>query len=353
MNGFDYGNARLRARGARLLGRRDYAELLASRDLDDVLGKLAADSYGADVEAALPRFTGIRRVDEAVRSRIARELAEVRSFYSEPVADRLAVVHRRWEVAAAVALLRAQARRGRVAAVVPMLVPAGRMSGPVLDELAAQPGLRPMVDLMIAWRVPTPELAAALRRAVVEYETSGEPAVLEAALQRGFAEALETVFTDEHDDCLSRQLLAEKDQQDLLMAVRLRAARHLRDIGPEIDSVWNPGGRIPPEVGKAIVFAPDRSEVVDLLSGRSLPPGFLPAVQEWARHGDAAVLAGHLDAALFRLSVRHSAEDPLGMGVPVGYLWALENEARNLRLVARVIGHGLDREEGEMGLVVA
>ena len=61
MTGYDYGNARLRARKSRFLGRSDYEALLSASDLEALLGLLGGTRYGPDIEAVLPRLRSIRR----------------------------------------------------------------------------------------------------------------------------------------------------------------------------------------------------------------------------------------------------------------------------------------------------
>ncbi len=86
--------------------------------------------------------------------------------------------------------------------------------------------------------------------------------------------------------------------------------------------------------------------------GRPLPPGFDEAFERWASHQDLSRLADELTAAVTRTAVSLLRREPLGLGVPVGYLWAKEQETRNLRLIGRAHIHGLDPSEVEERLVV-
>ena len=70
---FGYGNARLRARKAGLLGRAEY-EALIGKNVDAALGSLSETPYGPEVEAALTRHHGAQRLHEAVRHHLARVL---------------------------------------------------------------------------------------------------------------------------------------------------------------------------------------------------------------------------------------------------------------------------------------
>ncbi len=63
---FDYGNTRLRVRRVSLLDRPDYEAMLGG-NVDGILGALSSTSYHPDVEAAIIRYRGARRVHEAAR----------------------------------------------------------------------------------------------------------------------------------------------------------------------------------------------------------------------------------------------------------------------------------------------
>jgi vacuolar-type H+-ATPase subunit C/Vma6 len=343
VTGFEYGNTRIRARRTLLYDRSAYAELLTATDVDQLTSMLTAGPYRTDLEAAAVRRSGPGRIDAALSARLAREIREILGFYAGPPAVRLSVLARRWDVRNIVTLVRALARRSGGATPVLELPAAGSMSGAVLDELASQGALRPMLDLLVTWRLPSNRVVGSIRRVLPDLERSGDPLVVEAAIHRGFALDVADVVAERPDDALSRQLRAEADRVDLSTAARLRRARIAGEPLPDLEEVWlgTGGARIPALVSLVVDDEPGRV-IADL---GPVPAGMVAAVRAWMVHGEAPRLVDDLDLALLGLARRAVVDDPLAIGVPVGYVWELESEVRNLRLVARAVANRLEDME--------
>ena len=349
MSGFDYGNTRVRARHARRLTDADYSMLLTAGGLDPMLGRLADSVYADEIEAAVARYRGARRLDEAVRRHLVAEIKATLSFYEGPTRDVLRLVETRWDVRALTALLRGQASPQGATDLVGWLVPAGRIDEAAMIELAAQPGVRAMIDLVVAWKLPDRDTARELRRGMAGYQTSRDTAILEAGLYRAHAAEIESIARPA--DALLEVLRSELVAVALDIALRMRAARlegeTLGDVRSGVVSRV-----IPVQVLDAIVDATESGAVAEIVLGRPLPPGFDAAIERWAGHQDLSRLADDLVAAITRRAVSFLRREPLGLGVPVGYLWAKEQETRNLRLIGRAHIHGLDASEVEERLVV-
>lgn len=341
MSGCDYGNTRLRARYASCLDRADYEALIGAGGLDQMLGSLAAGIYASDVEAAVARYRGLRRVDETVRRHLEREYASTLSFYEGEERAALALVAERWDVRNLTALIRAQGSPGGASEVVRWLVAAGRIDAAALAELASQPSIRALVDLAIAWRIPDSDTAAALARALPDFDASGDSVVLEAAIHRAFASRLEKAYRERPEDAVPAVLHVELVALAVTLALRLWAARLAGEAQIDPASVVI-SSTIPLPVVESVGMAGERDDVAAILVGCLLPPGFDGALDRWRRHGDLPLLADELGVAVVRIAQAALRRDPLGLGVPVGYLWVKESEGRNLRLIGRGHVHGLD-----------
>jgi V/A-type H+/Na+-transporting ATPase subunit C len=348
MNGFEYGNTRIRARRTRLVSDSGYRELMAAGDLDRLTGMLADGPYADDIEHVGPRVPGARRIDAAVARRLTREFREVRGFYPEEIRRRLSIVSMRWDTRNLISLV--QAPFGSITGPAPVEEMAtGVVEPPVLAELASQPGVRELLDLLVAWRLPSPIVAGSVRAALPEWDRTRDGEVIERALFRGYVEEVAEAEVGSPPDALSRQLDAEISAMDLENAVRLHEARRQGEPLPDLDQVWLRSGRAWVTALRAIVEG-ERPEVAELALA---PRAFEPALSDWVGHGDAARFADDLDRILLRWAKSAVISDPLGLGVPVGYLWELEAEARNLRLVARAVANRLTADEAVDRLVVA
>ncbi len=336
-SGFEYGNARLRARKADLFAEVDYDRLLG-RDVDGLVSALADGPYRSDVQAAIPRYRGLPALHHALSANLARTLLGIRGFYGGEAGELVELLLRRTDPRNLVALVRAQVRRTPADEALELVVPAGALDAVACAEIARQPDLRAAVELLVAWGVPDPEVARAIRRAVPAYERTGDLAGLEHAVVRACAAAdargLDAIPSTAWP--LERVLRAEADRANVVLTLRLRDAREdgesLVDEDPFV-----PGGSIRPQILSWVVAARTRDQAVAALGAARLPPSWADAVADWGSDGDLVLLERRLEVAATLDSIALFREaDPLGIAVPVAFMSAKENEVRNLRL----LGHG-------------
>ena len=353
--GLDYGNARLRAMRSRLLSGADYEGLVGVESMDGLVSALATTAYATDLDEALPRFTGLRRFDEIVRHHMVRVLGALPTFYERREDGIIGLLTDRWDLQNLRTLFRAKSRFEATDEMLRMMVPIGRLGAPELSELAIQPGLRYVIDLMVAWRIPSRETARGVRDAWSTYESTGDLVVLEDALNRAFADRLDEQL-DGDDTGAATALRAEIDEINMLTCLRLRTAREAGEATrADLDGIdhYLPGGRVRRRTLAAAEAADDRPTVVSLLDRAPLLRGWRSALQDWADSDDLVALADAVRLASTRHAVGLFARgDPLGYDVPVAFVRAQEHEARNLRWIGRGIAHGLDRLVVEQNVAV-
>lgn len=329
MTGYEYGNTRLRSRAAGMLTLAEVRELAGSPDLARLLGALSATPYGPDVEEALLRATGLPAVDGAVRLHLTRVLGEARSFYDGEAGETFDLLLGRWDLRNLVALVRVVG--GTPVPVLDVLVPAGTIGEGTLADLARLRGLRDLVSLLAAWRLPDPSTASRLLPA----SEKGALAV-ERALVEGHEEAVAARLGG-RSDAAAAELRAEADARLVVDAVRLREARLRQEEVPDLGA--RPLATLPVGLAGAVVAARTREEAASLLAGRVSDR----ALEDWARDGDAGRLARALERDLVVRAAEAGRADPLGPGVPVSYVWAVEEEARLVRLAGRAVALGRGR----------
>lgn len=342
MSGYEYGNARLRAMRSRLLGAGELTDLLSTGTLDRMLGRLADTAFGPDVEAAIPRAKGLRRLDTALRGNLSHTLTGMASFYDGAPAERVSLLLDRWireDLRTLVRLPSAPADTD----VGGLLVPIGPLDAGALAELARRANVRDRVELAVAWRLPSANAAVILRRALPAYERTGDHAVLEAAVDAAYAVRLTEVLGDARSRA-ARILRAEIDARNLLTALRVRQARRLDEPGPDEDPYVDGGNR------PADAWAPlAEEEDPERVAGRpevDVIPGWDTEVAAWADDADLTRLADALRRRLTAAAVAGFASgDPLGFDIPVAFTFAKEAEVRDVRLVGRAIVHGLGPDE--------
>ena len=349
--GFDFGNTRVRARRADLLDADRYHEL-AGLDVDRLMAALSDTPYRPDIEAATPRHRGVRLLDEALRTNLARTLRELATWYDGPAGVDVSLLVGRWDLRNLRAILRGHYARSSPDEIRAALVPAGRLGDDVLGELAGQAGLRSAVDLMFTWGVPSPEVARAAVGALADLASTGDFQGFERTIERAAAHRLHKSLY-EADPEVAGVLRAEIDQINLLTAVRLHQAR----IGPDD---WDPvdpmerflgGGALPLPMLAGAARAEDRVTAVEMLADAPMPRAWRPALTRWGETGDMVVLGDELDEITARVVAgMFGTSDPLGPGMPMAYMWAKENEVKNLRSIGAgaAAGRPADQIEGEL-----
>lgn len=330
MSEFDYGNARVRAMKARLLDRR-VCEGLLDMDLGELLSTLANGDYKHDVEQSMFRFSGLQRLHEALRSNLAGTLRKLPNLYGEEVRGQFELLSSRWDAANLVTVVRGHARHAGADEIIPLLIATRRLDDAALLELARQPGLRAALELLVAWRVPSGGAANEIFAAWPQYEHTGDLAVVEHAIAHAFAgEVGAAAAANALDPTLETLLRRSIDKINVMSALRARAAGE-----PELPPANSlPGGTLSAAALDEARTCRSGNEVVARILEGHTQHWTHETLQQWARDGDVTVLERQLDRALVTWAMRRLVlGDPLSIAVPLGFLYAKDNEVRNLRLI--------------------
>lgn len=354
MNGFEYGNARVRAMRSRLLRSADYARLIGAGSLDRMLALLADTAYRPDVEAALVRARGLARLDQAIRDNLSAALHKVASFYSGRPRQMVDLLLRRWDLRNLRTVIRMAEASHIATEPGRLLIPAGHLTEAELVELARQPDVWSLIDLMVSWRIPSPEAVPLLLRARAELVSTRDLSVFETVVARDFATTIDTVLGDQNGGAASI-LRAEIDAHNLEIALRARTARLAGEAGlPVQPDQYLPGGVVPVPHWVLLSESDSNEELAAIAAVRTPLPGWAPALANWAATGRLADLQDGLRRAITAAAIaRFVAGDPLGLDIPVAYVFAKEAEARNLYLIGRGHVHRIPAQDLEERLEVA
>ena len=336
---FAYGNTRLRARKAELLGAAEYESLL-ERDLDGVLELLADTAYRAEIEGALAVSNGKHALHVALGRHLARTLGELRAFYEDRSRELVDLLLSRFDLHNLLALLRGRVRGQEPEQVLANVVPLGTLGGAAAQEIARQQELARAVDLLVSWRLPDAAGARALADAWPEYERTEDLAALEHALMAGRAHDLDEALraAGASADSLRELVAREHDAVNVLVVLRLRFALQLDELS-DLPPAPGPGrflvgGRIAEEALEDALRQPTRPEAVAKLVAAARRDDWRVPLQRIASGGDLPTLQRELEVSRVRWAVGLFLRgDPLSFDVPIAFTVAHENEARNLRLV--------------------
>lgn len=358
--GYGYGNARLRAMRSRLLTAADYNDLLARRRIEEVIGRLRETPYKEDIEVALIRLDGVRCIFEALSANLTRTLRSVREFFDGEPRTLIEILLRRWDRHNLLTLLRGQKQAAPAEMVLAAVAPVGQIEEVALREMAHQPDLRAMLDLMAAWRLP---YAHALRQASGRGGLAPNLDQLELALNRFHYAAIREALAGGNGDraLVLEQIKAEIDLANIAAALRLarwpelvpliRQRYHAADVRPVL---IEPAGEVSAVRLAELVAAGGGVEgiVADLRTTR-----YGPALETgWQRYrageGGLAVLERELERWHATRTTALFHGNPLGIGIAIGYMGCKEVEVANLRLIAQAVFLDMKRDQVQRDLII-
>jgi V/A-type H+-transporting ATPase subunit C len=341
---FVYGNTRLRARKAGLLGADDF-EALLGRDLDGLAESLAGTAYRPEIEGMLGRSGDAARLHEALRRHLGRSLGELRAFYQGPARTLVDLLLARYDLHNLLTLLRGRLHGHSPDDVVANLIPIGSLGGDAAEEIARRQDPAAVVDLIVSWRLPDPGTARALVAAWPEYERTQDLAALELALATQHARLIQHELAEIGAEAEPlRELVArERDATNALVVLRLRLALDREELAelppPPAPGRFLAGGRIDEPTLDAALRQPGRAEAATRLAESARREDWRAPLERFAAGGELVTLDRELELTRVRWAVQlFLVGDPLGVDIPVAYTVAKENEVRNLRLLCEEAG---------------
>ncbi|HUF39283.1 MAG TPA: V-type ATPase subunit [Anaerolineales bacterium] len=359
MTAFDYGNARLRAMKSRLLDRGRLAMLAEARDLPALIAGLADTPYRPSIEAALTRASGAGVVARALLQDIQATVEKIKRCYPDEAAPALWIILRRYDLHNLKAVLRGLARGAAPDSIAEAWLPPGELGEPVLRDLAGLGDVRHAIDRMATLRLPFSAPLLALRG---ERPGAGL-AEMDRALTRWYfhISKSELAQSGEAAEVLAEDLDWQADIEDLLTMLRFvhpvasRAAGDSRAAGAdgqqgELRRRLLGEGRLPPRVLAAAGAEDSVESAVRSLQGTRYGEALRAGFRRFQVSNRLSDIEVELRGAHLKNRVARFRTDPLGAGVPLGYLALKTNEIAALRWIARGIAAQLPAVEIKAGI---
>jgi V/A-type H+-transporting ATPase subunit C len=347
---YGYSNARVRGMKARLMGSDKLERLLRSEDLKTVLQDLMHGEYAEDLEEVLIHGRGAAEIDEALRHNLVRTYNKVLGFLNSEAYDICSVLLGRWDVFNLKTVLRGKHLHLSDAEIREALLPVGAMGETDLNGLLSAPDVRGVVDLASTWGLPH---ASALRRGFAEQLRTGVMANLELPLDRHYAEWASAELSRRSPNYQRARWVLGTQIDHLNLIIVFRAARE--NLPPEQSEEYFLAGGSDIRLDKfqRLAIMSDTDEILDELRGTRYGPALDEAAVRYLETQSLAVFERALEDHLTRGILSLGTTDPLGVGIPIAYLWAKLNEVTNLRIIVKgkSVGLPLDRTRKELILV--
>ncbi len=343
MSGYDYGNARLRAMKSRLLSGHELEALAEIRNLDSLIAALAKTVYRRVIETAIVRASDLACVTEALRLDMMDTLGRVHGFYSGEEHDMVAVILLSYDLHNVKTILRGLAKNAPLNEIRTALVPVGELTENTLAALAKAADPRAAIDLLasMGFRIAHPLLSLRTRRPGV---TTPE---MELELDRWYFQEARQALPYE-DGVMASALNLEADVVNLLTALRFVHKPSERDVlrswldTDDLRLLFVGPGSLSFDTLAQMGRQDNPDDALALLAGTPYRAPLEAALDPYRRSRRLS----EFESQLRRLRLQRLAglivNDPLGIGVPLGYFALKTNELSNIRWIAQGIHLGLD-----------
>jgi V/A-type H+-transporting ATPase subunit C len=348
MRDFDYGNARLRAMKSRLLSLHDLEALAEVDSLRGLIAALTKTPYRKPVEAALSRSSGISCISNALGDDIINTLGSIRDYYEDEAHDMVMIVLRRYDLHNLKTILRGLSQRIAPSEILSTLLPVGELKQDLLAELARAPDPRSAIDLLASMNSIFAQPLLNLRSEHPGADISHMELVLE---QWGFSQAKNLLESELHNgSVLCSALDLDADLSNLLTALRFAQTPEERKLLRE----WLGKDDLLP-----LLLGPGTLQF-DLLAQAGMQDTLDAAVEIFAGTAYIDALRAGLEAyagsnrlsdlerqlRIYRLGwmSKKIMNDPLGIGMVLGYTALKTSEVGNLRWIANGINLGLSAQ---------
>lgn len=376
MSDYGYINARIRGMKSHLLDRAFYERLIKIEDLHSMISELEKTPYKKELDECVARDqVGAADIDEALKRNLARTLRKILSFMAGEPRKLTGILLARWDLHNLKSILRGKHIGATEEEIHKSLIPAGEIGIPFLAELAKQPDVRSVVDLVVTWNLP---YAKPLRKKLPDYlkamkekklfaaekaedalqEVSSEAedyerdvSILETALDKFYYSfALRNTKGNSLNERIVRELVVSQiDITNIISLLQIQGvdfdreyilikddAERAKRIKEKKEEIFIPKGKelsfkqflALSELGKV-------EDVVAQLADTSFGKALAQVMPRFFDSRSIAILQRKMEEIALERGVGMYKKGPLCMGVIAGYVWAKFNEVVNLRIIIR------------------
>ncbi len=325
-----------------LLSPKVYEEILSLFSLEEALAYLLNTSYGRFIEGVGKAPSEIAKVEEGLRRNLSDTFKKIYDIASGRPKSLITLLLGHWDVYNIKTIIRAKKNNLTLEEFLPFLIPTGELSEPLIQELARQPDIKGIANILATWGNP---YATPLISALREYKATEDLSILDLELDRYyFSEALKQLRgRDPNLSLVERVIRYQIDRANILTCLRIIKEGRL----PDIERYFIEGGfSFSKGLFKEVAAENQLDQAIDILK-KYIP--VLKRIKNLDRVKLDLPSLIYLERAIEGLllwdAIRSLRSDPLGIGVVIGYIWQKINEITNLRLILRGKLVGMHVEE--------
>jgi len=341
MSTFDYGNTRLRVRLSRLLTKETLEELTRADNMDGFLSLLIKTTYKSSIEKALTYSSGIQTVHTFLELESENIFNDYRKFYTDSAWDKIGLIFSFHDLQNIHTIVRGILGNVAQPEIQDLLTRSGEIPFHILRDLSMSRNFSDLITKMVAFHIPYTDIL--LRNQTLLPSLQG--AQIELMLEKAFYKNI----IEEKNKLLDQTVLLKEyfsihaDQENIMCALRVAknpeiiSSNHL-----DIKDCFIDAGIISRSTLIAISEEKDLEKAIDRLRGTL----YYSCLMEGLNHYQQTKLLTEFEERLRKMLLVRASEypfkDPLGVGVPIGYLVRKTSEMQNLWWIAQGIQLGFD-----------
>ncbi|MCK5644527.1 MAG: V-type ATPase subunit [Gammaproteobacteria bacterium] len=332
MGEYDYLNARIKGMHSNLLSKEFYDQVLASQGTQPMIDALLNSSYSPYLRDAFERDRSTAGIEWGLRRNLFDTFEKIRKLAPPEPRWLLGIQFRRWDVQNILAIVRGKAAQMPPEDILRCLFPAGELGEIELGELAEEDNIKVVTDALTAWNFP---FAFELQQVVRKHSEKTDCANVEVEFMRIFFPwALNALLVNDANQSLLRKHIQE--QIDLINLKSALWEVSQREAGGSPDPV-SPiaDGRITRQVLSRIEKSSSLEMCFEILAGSYFSRAIDRGILAFGEARRLAVMERFLEIEIAEAGCRMFRTDPLGAGVPLGFIWRKYNEFLNLRILLR------------------
>jgi len=332
MSEYDYLNARIKGMHSGLLAREFYEQILASRGTGPLIDALLSSSYSPHVREGLERDRGVPGVEWGLRRNLFDTFEKIRALAPPGPLRLLSIQFRKWDVQNIITIIRGKAADMLPEDIITGVFPAGRLGEVELEELAKEDNIKAVIDALAAWGFP---FTFQLQQVVMEHPDKLDCAILEVEFMRiFFAWALDNLSIEDENHSLLKNHI--RNQIDLTNLKSILWVVSQKETGRNLEPVVPlPGGRLTGQMLREIQQSSSLEMSFEILAESYFRHAIDRGILVFGESRRLADMERFIEIEVLEAGCKMFRADPLGIGVPMGFIWRKYNEFMNLRILLR------------------
>ena len=342
---YEYLNTRLRSLKSRLLGPSEFGSYLDMDDFDAFTAALAETDYADELERASVEHTGYNMVEQAIVGHTQRVFQKLHDVAFDEPKQLIGLILERFEVFNLKTIFRGFHAGTDAATIQASLFPTILYPTSFYETLLNRESIGAIVDelLTVGNRYYRP-----LSQAYDDYESSGQLALLELALDRHYfagSRSMLDQLDNPNAEAVRSMLGTEVDILNLVYAMRVLDTAV--DMEERARYVLEGGRRLDEGTVRSLLDSPDRASFVRTVEGTY----YGRRLDELDESLDANAFQEQLENLLYREMTHLEPGRFFDIGLAAAYIWRINAEAINLRVIAGGLYRRASRAEIDRRLI--